>query len=80
MTVRADDPSCARVIVSVSVEMAVTRTTSAFDGIGCEDAGHTVALKGGVGNLVPCPAVTTSDVPEVAGEGAVATAETAKFL
>jgi hypothetical protein len=60
--------------------MAVTRTISAFAGVGKTDPGHTVALKGTAGNRVPSPAVTTSDVPDAAGEGAVATVETAKFL
>jgi hypothetical protein len=37
-------------------------------------------LNGAVGNLAPSPAATTSDVPDVAGDGAVATVLTAKFL
>lgn len=72
-TVRALDDSCVRVIVSVSVEMAVTRTISALLDKGLTPVGQIVALKGGVGNLAPSPEATTSDVPDVAGEGAVAT-------
>lgn len=77
---RAEVASCERVIVSVSDEMFVTRTISAFDVVGCELAGHTVALKGVAGNFDPSPDATTSDVPDEAGDGAVATVEYAKFL
>ena len=76
----ADEPSCVRAIVNVSVEIIVTLTISAFVEFDCTPVGHTVALNGGVGNLVPCPAATTSVVPEVAGDGAVATEDKAKFL
>jgi hypothetical protein len=72
--------SVARVMVSVSVEMPVTRTISVLAGEGTEPAGQIVALNGGVGNRDPCPAVTTREVPEVAGDGAVATVEMARFL
>lgn len=74
------EPSWARVIVNVSVATAVTLTTSAFADVGCALAGHTVALNGAAGNLAPSPAATTSDVPDDAGDGAVATVEYAKFL
>src|SRR4029078_5725405 len=78
--VRADVPSCARTIVSVSVERAVTVTISAFDGSGYPAPdGNTVAWNGGAGNLPPCPDPTTSDAPEVAGDGAVATVEIARL-
>lgn len=50
---RAEVPSCVRVIVNVSVEIAVTRTISAFELVGCDPAGHTVALNGGAGNFAP---------------------------
>lgn len=73
-------PSCARVIVSVSVDIPVTRTISAFVVDGSSPAGQIVALNGTAGNNDPCPAVTTRDVPDDAGEGAVATVPTAKFL
>lgn len=78
-TGRADDDSCARVIVSVSVDRAVTLIISAFDGSGLELAGHTVALNGTAGNRAPSAAATTSDVPELAGLGAVATELIARF-
>src|SRR5262245_5918821 len=77
---RAELPSCARVMVSVSPAMFVTRTTSAFDARGDAPVGHTVALNGTAGNREPCPLATTSDVPDAAGLGAVATEEYAKFL
>jgi len=73
ITVRALVLSCALVIVSVSVEMAVTRTISAVVLSGFAAVGQMVALNGTAGNKAPCPAVTTSDVPLAAGEGAVAT-------
>lgn len=79
-TVRAVVDSWARVIVKVSVLTTVTLTISAFVGSGTEPVGQMVALNGAVGNLVPCPAVTTRLVPDVAGLGAVATAETANAL
>lgn len=79
ITVRALLPSCARVMVNVSVLMAVTLTTSALVLRGWVLAGHTVALKGTGGKSAPCAAVTTRLVPLVAGEGAVATALYAKF-
>lgn len=64
----------------MSVEMFVTRTISAFVESGCDPVGHTTALNGTEGNFVPSPDATVSDVPEVAGDGAVATVEYAKFL
>lgn len=67
-------------MVNVSVDIAVTRTISALVVSGCTPAGQMVALNGTVGKMVPCPAVTTSDVPDVAGEGAVATWLYEKFL
>lgn len=70
---RAEDPDCARVIVSVSFAIAVTSTISALEDEGCEPAGKMMALNGGVPNRDPWPAVTASDVPEDAGDGAVAT-------
>jgi hypothetical protein len=59
--------------------MFVTRTISLFAGVGSVAAGQMVALNGTAGNLVPWPAVTTREVPEVAGDGAVATRLTAKL-
>lgn len=58
----------------------VTRTISAFAAVGAVPAGQMTALKGTAGNSAPPAAVTTREVPVVAGEGAVATSETAKFL
>jgi hypothetical protein len=78
-TVRADVPSWVRVIVNVSVETFVTRTISAFVVEGCAPIGQIVALNGTAGNFVPVAAVTTRLVPDEAGDGAVATNETAKF-
>ena len=72
-------PSCARVIVNASVDMAVTRTISAFEAVGSELAGYKTALNGTDGNLLPSPLVTCNEVPDVAGEGAVATRLAAKF-
>ena len=72
--------SCTRLIVSVSVLMPVTRTISALAGVGRASTGQTDALKGGAGKRVPWPLATTSDVPELAGEGAVATVDTAKLV
>jgi len=69
----AEDPPCARVIVSVSPAIAVTSTISALEDDGCDPVGKMVALNGGVPNRDPWPDVTVSDVPEDAGEGAVAT-------
>jgi hypothetical protein len=66
-------PSWARTIVNVSVETAVTRTISAFAAVGDDADGHRVALNGTAGAEAPSPDWTTSDVPEVAGDGAVAT-------
>ena len=80
MTVRAEVLSCIRVMVKVSVLIFVTLTISAFAVVGCTPVGQIVALNGTAGNFVPSPAVTTRDVPLVAGEGAVATSEYAKFL
>jgi hypothetical protein len=48
--------------------------------VGSVSTGHTVALNGASGNLVPCPEATTRAVPDAAGDGAVATVEYAKFL
>jgi hypothetical protein len=53
---------------------------SALTVLGWEPAGQTVALNGVGGNLVPSPDCTIKEVPELAGEGAVATVEKAKFL
>jgi hypothetical protein len=69
------DPSWARVIVKVSVEIAVTLTISALNEVGWAFDGQTVALKGGVGNKVPWPDATTKEVPDTAGDGAVAIVE-----
>jgi hypothetical protein len=80
MTVLAEELSWARVIVNVSVEIAVTRTISAFAVVGCVLAGQIVALNGVAGNFVPSAAVTTRLVPDDAGDGAVATRDEAKFL
>jgi hypothetical protein len=63
------------VIVNVSVVTLVTRTISALVASGCAPAGQIVALKGAVGKRVPSPAATTSDVPDAAGDGAVAIVE-----
>jgi hypothetical protein len=60
--------------------MFVTRTTSALAGSGSVAAGQMTALKGTVGKRDPWPVVTTSVVPEAAGDGAVATELMAKFL
>jgi hypothetical protein len=79
-TDRAELPSWARTIVNESVACAVTRTISALVESGCAPAGQIVALKGTAGKRAPSPEATTSDVPEVAGDGAVATVEYAKFL
>jgi hypothetical protein len=43
--------------------------------VGCDPEGHIVRLNGGVGKFAPSAAATTSDVPEDAGDGAVATVE-----
>jgi hypothetical protein len=77
--VRAALPSWARRIVRVDPTMAVTRTISALDGSGDTPKGQTVALNGGAGTRPACPAVTSRLVPLVAGFGAVATSEVAKF-
>jgi hypothetical protein len=76
---RAVELSCARVIVKVSVALAVTRTTSAFVVVGCTLAGQTTALNGATGNFAPSPGATINEVPDVAGTGAVAMTEYAKF-
>lgn len=73
-------PSWVLVMVNVSVEILVTRTISALVESGWAPAGQTVALKGTAGNNVPVPDDTTSDVPDAAGLGAVATVDMAKFL
>jgi hypothetical protein len=77
--VRADVDSWVLVIVRVSVEIAVTLTISEFVDVAPALAGAIVALNGAVGNRAPCPAVTTSEVPDVAGDGAVATRLLAKL-
>src|SRR5215831_1240722 len=79
MIVRAVLPSCALTIVKVSVALPVTRTISALAVVGVAPVAQTVALKGGNGNSAPCPEPTVKLVPDVAGEGAVATAPIAKF-
>jgi hypothetical protein len=81
-TLRAVVLSWALTIVNVSVEIPVTLTISAFDEVGefPEPEGYSTALNGGVGKLAPVPAATTKLVPEVAGDGAVATVDTEKFF
>ena len=84
-TVRAVVDYCARVIVNVSDVRAVTRTISAtpLDDSGAVPDGIRVTLYApavaGSGNFAPSPVVTTNDVPDVAGDGAVAMREAAKF-
>lgn len=80
ITVRADVLSADRTIVNVSVDIAVTVTISEFVGPGTVFIGQIVALNGTAGNRVPVPAVTTKDVPDAAGLGAVDTKLYAKFL
>jgi hypothetical protein len=70
---RAEDPRWARVIVNVSPATALTSTISELDASGCDPVGQIVAYNGGVPNRDPWPDATVSDVPEDAGEGAVAT-------
>lgn len=65
--------------MSVFVDTFVMRTISEFDGSGVEPAGQIVAFIPAA-NRDPSPAVTTRVVPDVAGEGAVATSEMARFL
>jgi hypothetical protein len=79
-TVRALVPSCIRTIVRTSPTIAVTRTISALTMDAVDPVGQMVQLNGGVGNRAPWPAVTVRLVPVVAGDGATATALTAKFL
>jgi hypothetical protein len=43
MMLRAEDPCWVRVIVNVSPETALTRTTSELEGSGCNPAGQIVA-------------------------------------
>ena len=77
----AAEPSCARTIVNVSVEIPVTRTTSRNPGIdeGGIQPGMATALNGVAGKSAPSPALTVNVVPLVAGDGAVTTALTAKL-
>jgi hypothetical protein len=77
---RAVDPSCALTMVNTSPTIVVTRTISALESRGRTSVGHTVQLNGATGNSAPSPAATSSDVPEVAGEGATAMPAYAKFL
>ena len=49
----ADVPSCALVIVNVSVATAVTLIISALTVVGITPEGQTVQLNGGVGNNAP---------------------------
>jgi hypothetical protein len=67
-------------MVSVSVDRFVTRTISQVDGVHAAPDAPIVALNGVAGNRDPVPPVTTRDVPDVAGLGAVATVVVAKFL
>ena len=72
-------------MVKVSVDRAVTLTTSAFAGVGICPVGQIATLKNGTsagiaGNRAPSPAARTSEVPDVAGLGAVATVLIAKFF
>ena len=60
--------------------ISVTKTISALVIKGSVFAGHTVAENGGVGNIAPSPLATIKNVPLVAGTGAVATVEYARFL
>ena len=78
----AAEPSCARTIVNVSVEIPVTRTTSRNPGIdeGGIQPGTTTALNGTAGNSAPSPALTVNVVPLVAGDGGVTTELNAKLL
>jgi hypothetical protein len=78
--VLAAELSCARTIVSVSTDFAVTRITSAFVVVGCTPVGHTTALNGAAGNFAPSPGATIRVVPDAAGDGAVATTLYAKFF
>ena len=80
ITVRAELPSCARVIVSTSPVTSVTRTISAFVARGCELAGHTVALNGAAGKSSPSPATTARLVPVGGNDGGTTTRLYAKFL
>jgi ribosomal protein L18E len=74
-TVRAELPSTARVSVNVSVLIVVTSAISAFVVVGWLPDGQMVTLNGAAGNFAPSAAATISDVPELAGDGAVATVE-----
>jgi hypothetical protein len=74
---RALVPSCARTMVNVVPTMAVTRMISALAFVGDADAGQTVQLKGAAGNVAAD--ATSKDVPVVAGDGATATVEYARF-
>src|SRR5262245_33175239 len=67
-------------MVSVSPAIPVTRTTSAFAGVGRTPTAQIVALNGTAGKREPSPLATTSDVPDAAGLGAVATRLYARFL
>ena len=64
----------------MSVDFTVTLTISALRAVGIDLAGHTTQLNGGAGNLAPAPVATTIVVPDVDGDGAVATVLAAKFL
>ena len=77
MTDRAGLDSCARTIVNTSPPAGVILTISALVGSGL-DPGKMTALP--EVNREPCPAVTVNVVPDVAGDGAVATADRVKFL
>lgn len=78
--VRALDPSCVRTMVQLSpLPFDVTRMISALEASGCTLAGQTVQLKGAAGKRAPAPVVTDKVVPDVGGDGAVATALMAKL-
>lgn len=79
VTAIADEPSCARTIVNTSLDTFVHRATSAFKVDGAVFAGHNTTLNGAAGNFEPSPDATVNEVPDVAGDGAVATVENAKF-
>jgi hypothetical protein len=77
--VRAVELSTARVNVSTSPTCPVTVATSELDADGLVFAGQIVTLNGNSENFVPCPVVTVSVTPEIAGDGATATLLSAKF-
>jgi hypothetical protein len=78
-TVRALEPSCARVIVSTSPTMFVTVTISALLLIGKVAVAQMTAFRP-MTKFAPSPAATVTEVPDVAGDGATATVEYPKFF